>query len=50
MTFNTAATCSTTFLWVQVDMEMGVRIRVSMGRSGEHGNKKKVEVHSTVVA
>ena len=51
-TFETAATWSstTTILWGQVDMEMGVWVGVSLARGKEHGNEKKARgVHCKVV-
>ena len=43
MTFGT---WSTAILWGQVDMEMGVRLGVSLGKRGKnHEKEKKTGVH-----
>ena len=42
----TFATWSTAILWGQVDMEMGVRLGVSLGKRGKnHEKEKKAGVH-----
>ena len=42
MTFGT---WSIAILWGQVDMEMGVRLGVSLGRGKNHEKEKKAGVH-----
>ena len=40
-----APTWSTDILFGQVDVEMGVWLRVSLGRGKKHGKEKKARVH-----